>query len=110
MTISQTQPPGDVAEDARMDSWHMRLLPGLPGTIRTASTKELVYLIGIYRSSAIISRSQRVNEIRPLITKKLDLTAIQSLNPVIPISTQTLTVLESEEQILHHGTTKLEKD
>lgn len=86
------------------------VLPRVGDTVCTASTEKVVYLIGIYRSSAIISRSQRVNEIRPLIAKKFDLAAIQSLNIVIPISAQTLTVLESEEQILHQGTTELEKD
>lgn len=29
---------------------------------------------------------------------------------MVPISAQTLTILESEEQILHQGTTKLEQD
>lgn len=69
-----------------------------------------LYISLVFIDHEHISRSRRVNEIRSLISKKLDLTAVQSLNPMIPISPQALTVLHSEEQILHQGTTKLEQD
>jgi hypothetical protein len=54
--------------------------------------------------------SQRVNEIRSFVTQQFDLAMLQALDPVVAFTASALAVLTSQQEVLHHGSTKEEQD
>lgn len=54
--------------------------------------------------------SQSVHEIRAFITQQLNLTVIQSLDPLITLAATALGVLATQQQILHDRATEQEQD
>jgi hypothetical protein len=54
--------------------------------------------------------SQRVNEIRSFVTQQLDLAMLQAFDPVVAFTASALGILTSQQEVLHHGSTKEEQN